>query len=272
MTMIRGECPAPTRLPGAPGDQRCEAAREQIASLLAEGRGLAEFVPLREHLVACADCNAVYRDSLLAETRLRRALLESEFGFEEVPVPARALLSPLHVARAGFRSGGKGKAAWVIALGVLFYAVVRLTPEPAGAIHARLQALKGEVAANGQSLVPGAPAVELQRGDWVRASSGARARLQFGATEVELASSTQVQIEEPASRRLRLEQGALHVAGPLLVSSAFGLVEILDGRATLRVDAEGLLVRSSEGELRAIDARGEHALLAGEDFRLALAP
>ena len=272
MTMTRGESPAPARQPGLPGDQRCESAREEIASLLASGHGLGQLPHLREHLIACSDCNAVYRSSLLAETRLRRALLDTELNLDdEQQPPARAVLSPLHVARAGFSSSGKGKAAWVIALAVVFYTLVRLTPEPAGAIRARLRSLAGEVSANGVSLIAGSPERELERGDWVRTSAGARARLEFGATRVDLAPSTQVQIEEPAEHRLRLEAGSLEVRGSLLLSSPFGIVEIIEGGANLWVDAHGLMVRSTAGELRAIDARGEHALQAGEDFRLALA-
>lgn len=271
MTMTQGESPAPTRQPAAPGDRRCESAREALAQVLAAGQGLGEAPSLRQHLIECSDCNLVYRSSILTEARLRRALVDADVGLYQAAPVARAVLSPIQVARAGFLSQGPGKvkAAWVIALAVLFYVTVRLTPAPSGATHARLQALSGEVHANGRSLILNSPTAELSRGDWVSSEPGARARLEFGDTVVEVAASTQLQIEEPAAGRLRLESGALVIDGPLWVSSVFGLVEVLEGRASLRVDGQGLQVRSDQGVVRAIDSRGEHRLLVGERLTLA---
>jgi hypothetical protein len=269
MTMSRGESQPPARQPGSPGDLRCESARKAIASLLSEGRGLHQETSLREHLVQCADCNSDYRNSMLTETRLRRAMLDVDFGPSEARAPTRAVLSPIHIARAGFSAPSKGKATWVILLAVAFYAMVRLTPQPSGATRARLQATLGAVYANGEALAEGEPERELVRGDWVRTAQGVCALLILGDTHVELAPLTQLQIEEPAARRLRLEAGTVEIVGPLQVSSAFGIVEVLEGRASVSIEEQGLVARSTQGIVRAIDSFGERHLLAGENLRLA---
>jgi hypothetical protein len=53
------------------------------------------------------------------------------------------------------------------------------------------------------------------------------------------------------------------------VSSAFGLVEVLEGRASVSIEEQGLVARSTQGIVRAIDSFGERHLLAGENLRLA---
>lgn len=278
MTMIRGEAPLPERRPGEPGDFRCEAARGEITRLLASGRTLADEPALREHLKTCSDCNAAYRSALLDGARLRRALVEAEkeeTGDDVSSAPRRAVLSPLAIARAGFLSssaaGGRSKASWMIVILVAGYAAVRLTPDPAGSAHATLEALAGEVLTLGDPLPAGAPARLLQRGDWVRLPEGSKARLSFGATRVEIAACSELQIEEPSTRRVRLETGALDVFGPLLVTSSYGIVQVEAGHATVRIDASGLRVEAEDGNVRAIDSRGEHQLESGESAQLALA-
>ena len=275
MTMIRGELPPPVRYPGQPGDERCARAREQLTALLGSGRTLSEEPLLREHLSLCEDCNALYRTSLVADARLRRAMVDCEqgggYGSDHEERPRRAVLSPIAIARAGFASSGRGKASWVIALGVLFYAVVRLTPDPTGAARARLESLAGEVIATGEALAFGAPARDLQRGDWVRTPPDVRAQLTFGKTQVVIAPGTELQIEEPSTHRVRLEAGSLDVHGPLLVTSLYGIVQVEGGHATLSIDRGILFVESAEGKLRAIDSQGEHELKTGESTRLAFA-
>jgi len=275
--MIRGETPSPARHASAPGDRRCDSALARIAALLEQHRSLADEPSLREHLSVCEDCNSHYRNSLLADARLRRKFLElaqaDVAGGESSP--RRAVLSPFSIARASFVSSaatGRGKATWVLVLAVIFYAVVRLTPDPAGSAHARLESLAGDVISVGPPLAAGAPERELRRGDWVRVPEGARAQLHFGQTRVELASSTQVQVEEPSTRRLRLETGSLEVFGPLLVTCAIGLVEVESGHARLHLDQHGLRVESIEGSVQTIDALGEHEISPGASARLALAP
>ena len=273
--MFRGETPAPLRQPSPPGDERCEAAKESVAVLLSSGHTLADDPNLREHLNACADCNSIYRELLLADSRLRRTLVDCEAQANSssdgaAPV-RRAILSPLAVARAGFGSPGRGKTTWVVMLAIICYAVIRLTPEPSGTARAQLVALEGLVETVGEPLAFGKPARELQRGDWVRTPEGARARLSLGATIVEIAASSLVQVEEPSTQRLRLESGALDVDGPLIITSRFGIVEVLAGHANLRLDPSGLSVESTHGSVRTIDSQGERDLAAGESAQLALA-
>ncbi|HTF91052.1 MAG TPA: hypothetical protein VK843_21740 [Planctomycetota bacterium] len=275
MTMTRGEIPLPVRHPSLPGDQRCEAAREELAALLEQGKTLGEAPELRAHLQGCEDCNQVYRDSLLADARLRRTMVDAEDRADEASdgeeSPRRAVLSPIAIARAGFASTGRGKATWVVALAVVLYAAIRLTPEPSGTARAQLQSLAGMVFSTGEPLAVGAPQRELQRGDWVRTPEDGRARLLFGESEVLLAPSTQVQIEEPSTRRLRLESGSLEVNGPLWVTSSFGIVQIEDGQAKLTIGEKGMFVESGQGHLRAIDSLGLHELDTGESAQLAFA-
>ena len=272
--MIRGETPAPVRLASEPGDERCEVARERLSALLVSGRTLAEEPTLREHLKVCEDCNAQYRSSLLSDARLRRAMIEfaEEDSGQEAEFPVRRpVLSPLAIARAGFATAERGKATWVIVLAVIFYAAVRLTPDPSGVARARLESLAGHVVSTGAPLAVGAPVRELQRGDWVRTPEGARARLSFGDTRVELAASTEVQVEDPFTHRVRLEAGSLDVHGPLLVTSLYGIVQVEGGHATLSIASGGLFVESAEGNVHAIDSLGEHQLTSGESTQLAFA-
>ncbi len=241
--------------------------------LLSSENTLADDPHLREHLNACADCNSLYRELLLADSRLRRTLVECESGVdsnavEEAPV-RRAILSPLAVARAGFSSPGRGKATWVVLLAILCYAVIRLTPDPSGTARAQLLALEGLVHTVGDPLAAGDPARELQRGDWLRTSEGARARLTLGTTTLEVAASSVVQVEEPSTRRLRLESGALDVDGPLIITSRFGIVEVEAGHARLSLDSRGLSVESTHGSVRTIDSQGERELATGERAQLA---
>jgi hypothetical protein len=275
MTMIRGETPLPERIPGEPGDVRCQSARDDLARLLSSGRTLAEAPALREHLRTCLDCNVAYRSALLDDARLRRAMVDVENGAEEAAIAApRAVLSPLAIARAGFATSaatGRAKASWMIVLLLAGYGAVRLTPGPSGAARATLESLAGEVTTLGDPLPAGAPARELERGDWVRVSAGSRARLSFGSTRVELAAGSALQIEDPHSRRVRLETGAIEVFGPLSVTSAYGIVQVEHGHATVRIDVSGLRVEAEDGSVRAIDARGEHELERGESAQLARA-
>lgn len=275
MTMIRGEIPPPIRFSSPHGDERCVSARGRLTALLSSGRTLGEDAALREHLRLCEDCNSLYRSSLLEEARLRRTMLEcaqrDDSGSDDDQRPRRAVLSPIAIARASFATSGRGKATWVIVLAVVFYAAVRLTPDPAGVARAHLETTAGVVISTGEALAVGAPVRELQRGDWVRTPKGARARLMFGDTQVDIASSTEVQIEEPSSRRLRLESGSLDVHGPLLVTSLYGIVQVEDGHATLRIDRGVLFVESAEGNVHAIDSLGEHELASGESAQLAFA-
>jgi hypothetical protein len=278
MTMIRGEIPPPVRHSSTPGDRRCEIARAKLSDLIAQKLRLEDEPSLREHLKLCLDCNSLYRSSLLEDARLRRTMLDcaaqDEADGESAPRPRRAVLSPLAIARAGFAASagpGRGKAGWVIVLAVVFYAVVRLTPAPSGSSRAMLEALVGKVIALDEPLAVGAGERELKRGDWVRIPEGARARLCFGESTVELASSTEVQIEEPSSQRLRLESGSLDVIGPLFVTSQYGIVHVEGGHATLTIDRRGLFVESTDGNVRTIDSLGEHELASGESAQLAFA-
>ncbi len=271
--MFRGETPAPLRQPSPPGDERCEAAKESVAVLLSSGNTLADDPSLREHLKACADCNSLYRELLLADSRLRRTLVECESqvdsGADETAPVRRAILSPLAVARAGFGSPGRGKTTWVVMLAIICYAVIRLTPDPSGTARAQLIALEGLVQTVGEPLAVGEPARELQRGDWVRTPEGARARLTLGTTTVEVAAASVVQVEEPSTLRLRLESGALDINGPLIITSRFGIVEVEAGHANLSLDSSGLSVESTHGSVRTIDSQGERDLAAGERAQLA---
>lgn len=272
--MSRGETPATVRHPGEPGNPRCESAKDSVAEMLASGRTLADHPELRDHLHACEDCNSIYRELLLEGTRMRRSLLglesQSSAGSQGTSRLRRPLLSPLAIARAGFSSTSRGKASWVIMIAVVFYAVVRLTPEPTGAARVGLTALQGSVISNVEALAVGEPERELQRGDFVRTPEGARASLSFGKTLVELAPSSIVQIEEPSTRRLRFESGAFTCTGPLTVTSLFGIVEV-DSGAKLWIGPAGLFVESREGRVRAIDSSGERDLPPRAGGQLALA-
>jgi hypothetical protein len=270
--MTQGETPVPQRLPGAAGDERCGDARARVAELLTRRRTLADEPGLREHLAACEDCNAAYRERLLADARWRRTLAEAEQGEPETSAPGtlqrRAVLSPLAIARAGFSSAGRGKTTWVVLLAVVCYAVVRLTPDPAGVARAELSALEGTVASLGDPLSAGDPGRELQRGDWVRTALDSRARLALGHTVVVVAESSVVQVEEPATRRLRLESGTLEVRGPLVVTTRLGLVEVERGEARVTLDEHGCSVVSRDGSVRTVDAHGERAFVGGQSARL----
>ncbi|HUR29618.1 MAG TPA: hypothetical protein VM509_15620 [Planctomycetota bacterium] len=275
--MIHGETPLPERHPGSPGDSRCHAARADVAKLLSSGRTLADEPALREHLKTCLDCNAAYRSALLDDARLRRRMVdvENEEARHESPsAPRRAVLSPLAIARAGFATSaatGRATTAWMIVILIAGYAAVRLTPGASAGGRATLQALAGEISTLGDPLLAGAPARDLSRGDWVRLPAGARARLCFGATKVELAACCELQIEEPSTRRVRLELGEIEVFGPLLVTSSYGIVQVEDGHATVGIDVSGLRVEAEDGNVRTIDSHGEHELESGESAQLALA-
>lgn len=269
--MLQGEVPVPARRSPPADDPDCVRARAAVAEGLADSDGNVEQDWLREHLLGCEPCNSLYREKLLAEARLRRTLLRTEEDDDDdEPMPRRrALLSPVAIARAGFSSGGRSRASWVILLAALFYVAIRLTPSPSGAVHAQLVAIAGEVLSNGPPQAAGAPGRELSRGDWVRTPEGSYARLSLGASEVEIAPLSLIQVEEPAERRLRFEEGEIVLRGPSLVTCAFGIVEVVRGRARLTLDRGRLLVESIEGEVRALNAGVEHALLPGESVTLA---
>lgn len=272
--MLRGEVPVPARRSRPADDPDCVRARVAVAEGVAEAEGPDEQAWLREHLLDCDPCNSLYRDKLLAEARLRRTLLRAEDDDDDdedaEPMPRRrALLSPVAIARAGFGTGGRSRASWVILLAALFYVAIRLTPSPSGAVHAQLVAVAGEVLSNGRPQSAGAAVTELSRGDWVRTPEGSYARLSLGTSEVEIAPFSLLQVEEPAERRLRFEEGEIVLTGPSLVTCAFGIVEVVRGRARLTLDRGRLLAESIEGEVRALNAGVEHVLLPGETVTLA---
>jgi hypothetical protein len=268
--MTQGEIPVPERLPGAPGSAECARARATVVELIAARRSLAERPELRRHLLACADCNAIYRERLLADARWRRTLARVEQDTDEGEdegrddgAPRRPVLSPVAVVRAGFGGKGRGKVVLVVVLAIVFYAAVRLTPDPSGTARAELTVQSGRVASVGEPQGPGEPMRQLQRGDWVRTAEGSSALLALGQTVVEVASSTVVQVEEPSTRRLRLESGVLDTRGPLTITSRFGLVEVEQGAAHVTLDSRGVTVEVREGQARVLDSRGEQRLSSG---------
>jgi hypothetical protein len=237
----------------------CDEIQILLRRFLAKGLGPADSTRLRDHAQDCEPCQASYQEAVRTiacighERRVERD--------ESVKAVRR-----WNLRRNMFEAHGtpRGRAARLrTLLYPAFFSFLMIQLGVMGGAddgpELTLQVLGGTVHA----------AEVLERGGLCATGPDGRARLEAGEDgAAELAPETRVLVERLDPPRLRLLNGDLELEGSWLVTSALGVIEVKQGRASVTLGDHGLVVSDAEGDVRYVGALGEVELLPGQPLHV----
>ena len=237
----------------------CAEARRALARFVESGLGRRDDASFRAHLMECADCRELYRDTLATAARLGRTLREARL---ERAKQKRTETTRRRILRVGAGSRGGRWSHLKLALlpAVMIFLVLRLLGGPSLVATAD----EGECQVSGVSLESPEEEVSLARGDWCATSVDGRMRLDGSDASFELRSETLVLVEAVAPARVRLEGGEILAQGAFLVATPFGVVEADDAHLRLALEAGELQLACLDGGVDFVSAAGRTPLVAGD--------
>jgi hypothetical protein len=124
----------------------------------------------------------------------------------------------------------------------------------------------GEVRVGAAMLSPGAENYELERGDWCHVPAEASALLLGPDIEIQVQADSYFLVEEPLPSRLRLKVGALELSGDCVVTSTWGVLELVDAQARFELVKGGYELHCLDGEIAWTGPAGQRLLRAGESL------
>jgi hypothetical protein len=246
-----------------PGERSsgCVEAARLLPLFLRGGIDREEERRYREHILACADCREIYRESVASAAPLGHSRRLDRV--EEVRLRRQAQMRTRAFAVGGHKSGRRFGLRVILPLVMLFLLMTMLNPllnRP----QLKLEWVRGEVRVPGKLLHALEPEIDINKGDWCLTEVDASARIETAKGEFRLGARTNLMIEDPAERRVRLQRGRLEIDGSALVVCQFGIAELEEGRATIVLTDGRLEILCHEGTLHWIHAGGTQILSAGE--------
>lgn len=236
--------------------------RRRISLFVEQGLSVDEGEAMREHVRKCLECRVAYqqtirsaarlgraqREERLDEQRQRRALFRKRVGVEADTKPRRGML----------------RLALLPALfALLVIQMNRLSSANESGI--RVTRVRGEVYAAGRTLTEEDPSVVVGRAVACATREGAEAILERGDTRFVMGGETMLEVElDRPVPRLRFHAGILQAEGPCAISTAVGVVEQVDGRASLQWLGRTLEITCLTGSMALTDAQGHHEVREGE--------
>ncbi|HIG10512.1 MAG: hypothetical protein ABGY71_15070 [bacterium] len=251
--------------PKTPEPLTCEETREQMPEYISCCLEHDLAARLREHLAGCLDCSRAYRESvgtmaalsrmttaerdkrMLERQRNARHAKAFEHGEEPKPEPRRR----------NFR------LRMVLIPAVVIYAVIGLCNLPPEAGRVQITEASGTVHIDAREVnLELGPALVLP-GRWILTDRFAKACVDARFCELRVGSGTDLLVESARPLRLRLRAGSLSLVGSALFVTVLGIVEVEEGRGTLRLTDHGLEVEPESGSWRLIDKDGSSELDLG---------
>lgn len=217
---------------------------------------------MRAHLASCGACREQYRSSVETVARLARAPRGGEAStrargrfFASATGPRRARRVSLFLVPA---------AALVC--------VYLMTGRGTGSPPVELKVLEGHVQVGETILDTSSARTELTASQGGRTEPGARARIDAGASSVELGAATAFATERLDPLRIRLFEGRVTAQGTLALTTHVGVLEITEGRAHVTLDERGLTLENVAGKLVYADRMGLQEVAEGELLWVPIAP
>jgi len=245
-----------------PKPDACETARELLSKFVHAGLKRSEGRVFRTHLTRCPACRALYKESLVSAAQIGRAMRETRVERERVVRHERLRASAL---KAGERiKHGRRFGLRLMLLPAAVIVLLLMGPRMSRGEPMILRWDGGEVRAAGMRLTADRPDLVLETGDWCATNGNAHASIEGENRSFELGLLTQVMVENTREGRLRLQQGELQASGSVTISSAFGVLEMEDGSAVLRIEGGKFRVECRAGKLTWTDPGGRRSLSAGE--------
>jgi len=258
---------------GPRGD--CAESRDSIAGFLDGGLERAADRRLRNHLVRCPECTALYRQTLAAAARMGRSLRVQKDERARATRSEGLRRRAMDATADGRRRNRFGLRLALLPAGIaLLLCLFRAGGgEEALFVHAE----RGEVFVGDTVLDAERPTLRLGPGDWVQTGDDARAALAGHADRTPgapdlgvLGARSDLLVLDAVRRELRLEGGLLELSGPASVQTVHGVLQ-LEGRARLEVSRERYVVECLEGGARWTGPTLVRELVAGERVDSSLA-
>lgn len=240
----------------------CATAASLVRRFLAGEEVVEQRADMRAHLASCGSCQAQYRSSVETVARLARAPRD---GGASTRVRGRFFASA-----AGSRRARRFGLFFVPAAALA--CVYLMTGRGTGSPSVELKVLEGHVQVGETILDTSSARMELVASQGGRTEPGARARIEAGATNVEIDPSTAFATERLHPLRIRLFEGRVTVQGTLAVTTHVGVLEITEGRVHVTLDERGLTLENVAGKLVYADRMGLQDVAEGELLWVPVAP
>ena len=250
-------------------EQECARSSERLARYLHGGAALEEHEVYRHHRRDCPACAETFREALALTTELSQQRRETQLKKEREQRRARRRADAIEGSntRAGGLSRRRRNAHLRLMLMPAFAVFIMLGVYPAtrswGPPRVALTVTEGAVIVSGESVAAGEEPRTLQRGDWCVLDAGGAGELVLKDTRLGLEPGTRVLIEDSFDLRVRLHGGRLAIAGPCVVTTTEGVVEVPGGSGWIALVDGGLRVHSDTGAWGASNSHSQ--LLLGAD-------
>lgn len=250
-------------VPSQTPEINCESCAELLPRYLSSGLDAPRIARVREHLGACEGCREAYRASAEALAAMGAAHREERVEVQRQVAARRAARAQDGGAERHRRRSGLRSLLWPSLAIVLLIGVTQrgFPGKP------RLVAHSGSVSIDRFPLKPGQAPGELVPGRACWTGPGGQATIHTSQGQAALSANTVVSYQGSHPLRVRLDRGSLVAEGSSRVLFAGGLVEVEGGAAQVEVGAQGVLVRSVEGESLVLSAEGSCKLGPGEVLR-----
>lgn len=239
----------------------CDAALALVRRFVSGDEDVAERTRLRAHLARCVACREQYRAEVVLLAQLARGgerPLESVRRMEE-----RAS----RVVGARWARKRSGLVRLVLpSFGLL--ALYLIADWKHGVAPASVESVAGRVQVGETSLEASEEPRALPFRSICATDERSRAVLTLGESRVVLEPDTAVCFERGEVLRVRLFFGRLLVDGPVVVTSAAGVVEARTGSGVVELAGTALDAACASGEWSVADPAGSRAIGAGERARV----
>ena len=219
---------------------------------------------LRRHLAGCAECQDLYQHAVHtaagvgAQRREERVALERHARHAELQRLA---------FEAPTRTGRMHLLRVLVYPAFFCFLMLQMGNMTDRASGLRLALVQGSVRAGTRVLDQPGTAAEVRQGQICSTAEDGCARILAQDSVAELAANTHLLIERVKPLRLRLTVGSLHVTGDARVSTALGVVELLQGEADIVLQGGVLTVLCADGSVCFTGPEGKRALEPGESLR-----
>jgi hypothetical protein len=242
----------------------CEQALDWIREFRGEGLAKGRMRTLRAHMATCKSCLRDYRDGIETTAGLARFTVE-EREAKQIEHQRRAR----HAKAFGDREAPRkkiytGRLRFVLVPALAIFVMTQFSgwgPPPA---KVELVAKQGIVRISRKEVTSDISNLLVLPGRWVSTFSLASATLDCGKCLVRVGADTELMVESAKPLRFRLKRGYTHVDGDVRFVTVLGIVDVKEGRGSLKLTDIGLTLEPESGEWTVVTARGEEQLAVGE--------
>lgn len=239
----------------------CAQAREEIQTFAGSRIPAARGRILRSHLLECGDCKSFYKETIETAASLGSNLRANrEAKLAEQSETRRAAQRSVDKLRRSRPNHSRLRTVMLPAF--FFFLMVSVTKLAWPDDKVRVTEWGGPVFLNDEPFgFEGVPK-KIRRGSWLVTGASGKVSIETGDSAIQLGERTFLLVEEPGAHRFRFRGGELTVAGPSLVTTTHGVLEVIDGAARLEARGARFELVCESGTIAFTDASGTQKLTA----------